>query len=363
MKYLLFIVLLVAILITAGCVNLSLPSISKSNDDTYIENLENFFIQQNESVNRIFNGQDLTLSKSQEYAADMKILSKTYYDRIQPLKVSSKLELSKNSFLQYLTEIGIISEIQMNTTSLLPINQEEQKHSDFSRIYLQKTFNSELFSVMAEKKITIVVPSTPTSTPTPVPTLTQTFVKKTHPTELDSFYQMIKNASEVTKSPTPTLTYTPTPLPTVTQRPGFVPANPKQIPVIVRITVVIVTPTPTAVKPIFPTPTPSVIKSNPFPFPTPTPTPLPVPNPLGRNCIIMESTSVNSDGQWRVDGSASNMGADGTCIISVKLYNTGGVPVGSSEQAIYISSHQLQGFSISITELSKTAIDYKISIR
>ncbi len=134
-----------------GCVNQSQSSILKSDDDIYFENLENYLIQQNESMHRIMDSMDSTSTKSYKYAADVKILSKTYYDRIAPLKVSSKLELSKNSFLQYLTEMGIVSEIQMNATSL-SFNQEEQKHSCYAGMYFLKTFDSEVCSVLEQKK-------------------------------------------------------------------------------------------------------------------------------------------------------------------------------------------------------------------
>jgi ABC-type transport system involved in multi-copper enzyme maturation permease subunit len=151
-EIILFFIFVIAVCFICGCVNQSLPSISKSDDDVYIENLENFFIQYNESMNRIVNSQDSATLKTYKNAADMKILSKTYYDRIVPLKVSSKLELSKNSFLQYLTEMGIVSDLQMNAPSTFSINPEEQKHSCSAGMFLIKTFDSELCPVLTEKK-------------------------------------------------------------------------------------------------------------------------------------------------------------------------------------------------------------------
>ena len=151
-KGIILLLIIIGVCFICGCVTQSLPSISKSDDDVYIENLENFLIQQNESLHRIMDSQDSTSLKSYKHAADMKILSKTYYDRIVPLKVSSKLELSKNSFLQYLTEMGIVSDFQMNATSIFDINQEEQKHGCYAGMYFLKTYDSELCSVLTEKK-------------------------------------------------------------------------------------------------------------------------------------------------------------------------------------------------------------------
>ena len=110
-------------------------SIPITDDYVYIENLENYFIQLNETMYGIISSEDSPELKSFKGAAELKILSKTYYDRIEPLKVSSKLELSKNSFLQDLTEMSIITDLQTNETSLFTMNEEQRKHSCNADVY------------------------------------------------------------------------------------------------------------------------------------------------------------------------------------------------------------------------------------
>ena len=141
-----------SVLIPSPITTIPTMSIPITDDDVYIENVENYFIQLNETMYGIISSKDSPELQSFKGAAELKILSKTYYNRIEPLKVSSKLELSKNSFLQYLTEMSIIADLQKNETSLFTMNEEQRKHSCNAEMFILNTFDSELCSVIVEKK-------------------------------------------------------------------------------------------------------------------------------------------------------------------------------------------------------------------
>jgi len=154
-------IVIISFCFICGCVNQSLPSISKSDDDVYIENLENFFIQDHEILDRYFASIDYNVSiKNREedlvvshnkLVADRIKLSETNYNKFAILKVSYKLDHSKHSFLLYLTEIGLPHHIQEKRKPFCwdPLNCYEQ-------LFLDKTFDSELCSKLKEKKSNLV---------------------------------------------------------------------------------------------------------------------------------------------------------------------------------------------------------------
>jgi len=104
MKYLTSLLFLIVLLITAGCVNNNISGIGdvKSDDQLYIESLEGYFNAINNSYQNLISGN--LEGKPIQSSANNKVISKTYYEKVLPLKVSQKYELSRNSFLLALKE-------------------------------------------------------------------------------------------------------------------------------------------------------------------------------------------------------------------------------------------------------------------
>jgi len=154
-------------------------------------------------------------------------------------------------------------------------------------------------------------------------------------------------------TPTPIYVIIITPTPTPTPRPTFI----------------LPTPAPTEVKPILP-PNPTPIPYQPIVIRTIMPIVTPIitnpPSPTLPNCYIVSSQSTHSNRQWTVSGSAGNSGAAGTCIIRVTLYNAqqyNALGVGYSQQFFSISGGNMQPFYIYVYDQSSdTAVNYKISI-
>jgi hypothetical protein len=97
-----FVFPIVFAILMSGCVT----SNKISDDEVYLESLEEFLSQNNQIYYSYYQqaGHSAPPEQVQKYEADMKILSTTFYNRVAPLKVSSKFEFSKNSFLQALKE-------------------------------------------------------------------------------------------------------------------------------------------------------------------------------------------------------------------------------------------------------------------
>lgn len=83
--------------------------------------------------------------------ADRKKLSDTNYNKFAILRVSSNLDLSKHSFLLYLTEIGLPHDIQEQRDRMC-----WQGRICYEQLFLDNTFDSELCSMLREKKSNLV---------------------------------------------------------------------------------------------------------------------------------------------------------------------------------------------------------------
>ena len=205
-----------------------------------------------------------------------------------------------------------------------------------------KTFNTALFS-----------PPTPIPTPTPAPTsptliMSPSIIRDTRPA-----YPIIKPVVYVTVvivTPRPTfdlaLLYQPTPTPRNTFDPALL-SHP--------------TPTPLPVQNRYPLRNLPVFTNSPSPTPIVITTPTPPPTPTFPNCYIDFSNAFHSNGNWIVSGRVSNRGATGFCTVTVDLIGSGYYV--HQDQILNIQGGKTQSFSINLFDQSKTAIDYKISIR
>lgn len=96
-RYALFSLLfLMGIICISGCVATSSVDTKPSDDDLYLQSLEEFLTTSGSPSSQQGNAQ---FSKDDMVWAEYKIRSASYYNRVSPLKVSSQFELSKTSFL------------------------------------------------------------------------------------------------------------------------------------------------------------------------------------------------------------------------------------------------------------------------
>lgn len=151
MKPTFIISLIFIVILICGCVSNN----KISDDEQYLKNLDDYFSQYSQTV------QNDKSSSMEKYAADTKILSVTYYNRMVMLNVSPQFELSKNSFLQSMKEMEAISDIMLspaykkmtdhdNIEQISPaeINQarEFSQHDQNIQLYWLKTFDSNVCS-------------------------------------------------------------------------------------------------------------------------------------------------------------------------------------------------------------------------
>ena len=158
----LLLIVVIGVFLSSGCVNQSQPVQQISDDDLYMKNLDEFVAASNQQ-------QQTTdqFTQDQMGAAELKIRSTTYYNRISGLKVSSQYEFSRTSFLQSLKEIEAVADFMLSHSSEermkfagMPSSftaAQKQEYSDAVQhnqnfgLFLIKTFDSNVCSAASEK--------------------------------------------------------------------------------------------------------------------------------------------------------------------------------------------------------------------
>jgi hypothetical protein len=153
-----------------GCVNQSQSGQQISDDDLYLKNLDDFVSTSNSNQQQQTTAQ---FNQEQMGAAELKIRSTTYYNRISGLKVSSQYEFSRTSFLQSLKEIEAVADFMLSHSSEermkfagMPSSftaAQKQEYIDAAQhnqnfgLFLIKTFDSNICSAASEKYTNITI--------------------------------------------------------------------------------------------------------------------------------------------------------------------------------------------------------------
>jgi hypothetical protein len=161
-EILLLSIIVIVVCFFCGCVGQSQSVQQVSDDDRYMKNLDEFVSTSNQQ-------QQTTAQFSQEQmgAAELKLRSTTFYNRVAPLKVSSKYDFSKNSFLQSLKETDAVANFMLSHSSeeqmkfaLMPSSftaAQKQEYIDAAQhnqnfgLFLIKTFDFNVCSTENEK--------------------------------------------------------------------------------------------------------------------------------------------------------------------------------------------------------------------
>ena len=110
-RYTIFLLLfLIGIICISDCVGNSPVETKLSDDDLYLQSLEEFIITTGSMQSQQANAQ---FSKEDMVWAEYKIRAASYYNRVSPLKVSSQFEFSKTSFLQSVKSLEGIADFML----------------------------------------------------------------------------------------------------------------------------------------------------------------------------------------------------------------------------------------------------------
>lgn len=166
----LIILFLIGLIITAGCTQGTSSIVPvNSDDDLYLQSLEDC-ISTSQPIPQPSSAQ---FSQEQMAMAELKIRSTTYYNRVTPLKVSSKLEYSKTSFLQMLKEEEAIADFELShssdeqlrfagyPSSMTAVQKQEYTdaalHNQNIGLFLIKTFDSNVCTAATGKYTNITL--------------------------------------------------------------------------------------------------------------------------------------------------------------------------------------------------------------
>jgi hypothetical protein len=163
-----FAFLLIGIVFTCGCATYTPTEQKISDDDLYLQSL-NDFVTAFASTN--LQQSNAQFSKEQMGFAEWKIRATTYHNRVSSLKVSSNFEFSKNSFLQSLSDLEAIADFQLthssdeqmrfvvNPSSMTAAQKQEYNdgamHNQNFGLFYVKTFDNNV-CMAAENKYTNV---------------------------------------------------------------------------------------------------------------------------------------------------------------------------------------------------------------
>jgi outer membrane murein-binding lipoprotein Lpp len=165
-EIILLLIVVIGTCFLCGCLNQSQSVQQISDDDLYMKTLDDFITTSNQQ-------QQTTAQFNQEQmgAAELKIRSTTYYNRVLSLKVSSKFEFSRTSFLQSLKETEAIADFMLSHSSeermkfaLVPSSftaaQKQEyidavQHNQNFGLFFIKTFDSNICSAENEKYVNI----------------------------------------------------------------------------------------------------------------------------------------------------------------------------------------------------------------
>jgi len=134
---------------------------TNSDDDLYLKSLDDYV----SSFQPVTQQSTNQFSQEEMVMAELKIQSTTFSERVAPLKVSSKFEFSKNSFLQSMKETELYSDFILshyakistaeNWDSLTAEEQQEIEdaniHQQNSGLFLIKAYDSNVCSAAGEK--------------------------------------------------------------------------------------------------------------------------------------------------------------------------------------------------------------------
>jgi hypothetical protein len=175
---------MVFMILICGCLASNKKDNNISDDELYLKNLDDFLYQFNQTFQRGSFSEEM-------WAADVKILTIVYSNKVDALKVSPEFENSKNSFLQSMTEMGAFADFMMSTTYKKiiekrnagePYSTEEEQlgreadqHSQNMALYFGKALDPNVCSLASSKYENLAASCkwntqgrvTPSKTPTP----------------------------------------------------------------------------------------------------------------------------------------------------------------------------------------------------
>jgi hypothetical protein len=155
---------LIFLILVGGCVTNSPSEQKKSDDDLYLQSLDDFVVLSNSPHQQQSTQQ---FSQEQMDVTDLQIRSTIFYNRVLPLKVSPNLEYSKTSFLQFLQTSKGMADFLLSHSSeermrfaTIPSSytaEQKQEYVDFEQnsqkfgLFLTKTFDSNVCSAAEGK--------------------------------------------------------------------------------------------------------------------------------------------------------------------------------------------------------------------
>lgn len=152
---------IVFMILICGCLTSSQKENTISNDELYLINLDDFVYQFNQS------GQRSMPVSEVNWAAEMKLLSILYYNKVDALKVSPEFVNSKNSFLQCMKEMGAFADFMLSppykkiiekrnageqfSTEEKKLGEEADQHYLNMELYWRKAFDPNVCSLARGK--------------------------------------------------------------------------------------------------------------------------------------------------------------------------------------------------------------------
>lgn len=156
--------LIILLMLTCGCVGTTPAEQKISDDDLYLQSLEDYIVALSMTQSQQSNSQ---FTAQQIGAAELKIRSSTYINRVTPLKVSSKFDSSKTSFLQSLKDQEALGDFLLahsseeqgrfavNPSSMTAAQKQEYanaaQHNQNYALFLIKAFDTNVCSAAMGK--------------------------------------------------------------------------------------------------------------------------------------------------------------------------------------------------------------------